>query len=156
MGNMCKLCNQYPAAWNNFVCEECFKSATFQTKAGLILADSQRAEWGLVYLSPGSMGGATPPEDSQLVGYWHEYEDGTVWVSLMEPVKALMDRTTLLHAEVSRRRAENLPLMGPLRKPVQRRSTHGASKKQAEEEQPQSTISKELSSLRDRLRAQKA
>ena len=153
--NTCRLCKSKPAAWNNFVCEDCSKSATFQTKAGLILEDSSHSEWGLVHLSPGSMGGATPPEDSQLVGYWHKYEDGTVWVSLMEPVKALMDRTTLLHAELARRRAEGLPLIGAVKAPRQRRTSSGPKKEIEQQPEPQKNdIIESLQALRDKLRSQ--
>lgn len=145
---LCELCNQNPVALNSCVCQSCMDKATSQEKAALVLEGSEQYEWGLCKLAPGTINHI--PADSQLVGYWHRYGEGTYWVSLTMPLQALMDRTTLLHAEVSRRREQGLPLMGTLPKPKAER--HGKPKERKEAEATQDTISQDLQRLRDLLR----
>jgi hypothetical protein len=149
---LCELCHTNPVGNNGYVCDQCMDKAHFQEKASIVLKDSEFAEWGLVLLTPGTINHI--PADSQLVGYWHRYGEGTYWVSLMMPVQALMDRTTLLHAEVARRREQDLPLIGPL--PRQKAERHTKPKESKEVEAPQNTVATDLQKLRDAIRSRQA
>lgn len=151
----CKLCGQNPVGNNGLVCEFCMSKSQYQAKANLVLEDSERYEWGLVKLTPGTINNI--PMDSELVGTWHKYGEGTYWVSLMMPVQALMDRATLLHAEVARRRSLGLPLMGPVGRAPSEKKPHSPSldkpKKEIQvEPQDQSGMLSSLQALRQRLK----
>lgn len=143
---LCELCNQNPVDQKSHVCKECYDKATYQEKAHLVLEGSEKYEWGMVKLTPGTVN--FTPADSVLVGTWHRWGEGTYWVSLMLPVTALMDRATLLHAEVDKRREEGLDLLG--KAPV--RKARGVRPKKEKEVAQEDTTSKNLQALRDKLR----
>ena len=157
--NLCKLCGKAPIGSNGKICDECMKKATYQQKAGLILEDSGSEDWGLTFLSPGTMGPATVPADSELVGHWHKHENGTIWITLTTPLGALKDRAILLTAEVARSRKEGThPSTQTPVQPKQPKRTKTSKPKQKQEQEPdtqqqEADNSAEYRSLRDKLKS---
>ncbi len=154
---LCHLCKSKPCLTRYPVCEDCYKKAEFQEKATIMLESSVKEHWGVAYLTDGSAGGNVIPEGSELIGYWHRHGD-TIWLYVNEPMKALMDRSTLLHSNTQARREAQYPLMGPERAPRKTsRSTSSTGRKprvekegqKAEAEAP--SVSEKMQSLRDRL-----
>jgi len=143
---LCALCGTEPVDYNGYICKGCLAKAQYQEKANLVLEGSEQYEWGLVKLTPGTINHV--PAESELVGTWHRYGTGTYWVSLVMDAKTLSDRATLLHAEVDRRRVENLPLLGK----VKERRAPGARRKKEAPEVEESKVSEGMQALRDRLR----
>ena len=74
-----------------------YEFGTSHPTAHLILEGSERHDHGLVKDCLGRINYV--PEDAVVVGTWHKYGEGTYWVSLLTPLKALEDIAVKLAVE---------------------------------------------------------
>ncbi len=148
--HLCLHCKSEPPELNGFLCAKCMKLLHYNEKAGLLLQDSCSEDWGIVLFN------SIPEENQEIVGYWRRCSDKLIWISLTTPIEALLDKTTILMAELSERRRRDLPLIGIAKK---KRESSGTSKKstkkvvaKVEVEKTAETL-KSLQALRDKIRS---
>ena len=115
-------------------------------KAHLILEGSDRHEWGLVKDCLGRINYV--PEDAVVVGMWHKYEEGVVWVSLLTPLKALEDTAVKLAAEQAAVRDKDISGMAVPKTPGKKRKPRAKKEPVVEQDD---TLDK-LAALRARLK----
>lgn len=118
----------------------------YHPKAHLVLKGSVEYDWGVVMDCKGCINYI--PEDAEVVGTWSKYGEGTYWVNLQTPLKALEDRATQLFVELAEsreRETEKFALAPSVKK---RRA-----RKEPKEKEPELTAV--FSSLRAGLKAGK-
>lgn len=106
---LCRICktkdahhdDQTNADW--LICLDCYSNLKSTPKTHLILLDSDKFEFGLVLWDKNNCGGSTVSPDALPVGTWGLYTDKTVWISVSQPLDALIDMLTnmagISHAE---------------------------------------------------------